>query len=55
MCVNCQSPTEPNNSGIDTPIIVENIAEVIEDWTIIPVKDLTESESAKAFGFGKQN
>lgn len=38
---------ELNNSGIDTPITVENIAEVIEDWTKIPVKNLTESESAK--------
>lgn len=36
-----------NNAGIDTPITVENIAEVIEDWTKIPVKNLTESESEK--------
>ncbi len=36
-----------DNSGIDVPISVENIAEVIEDWTGIPVKSLTESESAK--------
>ena len=36
-----------NNSGIDTPLTVENVAEVIEDWTKIPVKSLTESESAK--------
>ncbi len=34
-------------SGIDTPITVEHIAEVIEDWTKIPVKSLTESESEK--------
>ena len=34
-------------SGIDTPITIEDIAEVIEDWTKIPVKSLTESESEK--------
>lgn len=34
-------------SGIDMPITVEHIAEVIEDWTKIPVKSLTESESEK--------
>ncbi len=36
-----------NQSGIDTPLTIENIAEVIEDWTKIPVKDLTETESEK--------
>jgi len=34
-------------SGIDTPLTLENIAEVIEDWTKIPVKSLTEKESEK--------
>ncbi len=36
-----------DQSGLDIPITVENVAEVIEDWTNIPVKSLTESESAK--------
>ncbi len=36
-----------NNSGIDTALTIENVAEVIEDWTKIPVKSLTESESVK--------
>ena len=36
-----------DQTGIDTPLTVENIAEVIEDWTKIPVKSLTESESEK--------
>ena len=36
-----------DQSGIDVPLTVENIAEVIEDWTNIPVKSLTESETVK--------
>jgi len=36
-----------NNSGIDTPLSIEDVAAVIEDWTKIPVKNLTETESAK--------
>ncbi len=36
-----------NASGIDTELTLENIAEVIEDWTKIPVKSLTETESEK--------
>ena len=34
-------------SGIDTELTVENVAEVIEDWTNIPVKSITEAESKK--------
>lgn len=36
-----------NASGIDTELTLEDIAEVIEDWTKIPVKSLTETESEK--------
>jgi len=36
-----------DQSGIDIPLTTENIAQVIEDWTSIPVKSLTESESEK--------
>jgi len=33
--------------GIDKPLTVEDIAAVIEDWTNIPVKSITEAESIK--------
>ncbi len=46
-CALMQEIDALNHSGIDMPITVENIAEVIEDWTKIPVKSLTEAESAK--------
>ncbi len=36
-----------NNSGIDVSLTTQDVAQVIEDWTKIPVKDLSESESAK--------
>jgi len=36
-----------DSSGIDKEITVEDVAAVIEDWTNIPVKSITEEESAK--------
>jgi len=46
-CALVEEINKLNESGIDTKLTVENIAEVIEDWTNIPVKSLTETESAK--------
>lgn len=43
-----------DQSGIDVPLTVENIAEVIEDWTNIPVKSLTESETVKLLELEKR-
>ena len=34
-------------SGIDVDLTVEDVASVIEDWTNIPVKSITEAESKK--------
>ena len=34
-------------AGIDVELTVEDVASVIEDWTKIPVKNLTEAESEK--------
>jgi len=33
--------------GIDVALTIEDVASVIEDWTKIPVKSITEAESAK--------
>ena len=46
-CALVEEINKLNESGIDTVLTLENIAEVIEDWTKIPVKSLTESESEK--------
>ena len=46
-CALVEEINKLNESGIDTPLTLENIAEVIEDWTKIPVKSLTETESEK--------
>ena len=46
-CALVEEINKLNDSGIDTPLTLENIAEVIEDWTKIPVKSLTETESEK--------
>ena len=46
-CALVEEINKLNESGIDTTLTLENIAEVIEDWTKIPVKSLTETESEK--------
>ena len=46
-CALIEEINKLNASGIDTTLTLENIAEVIEDWTKIPVKSLTETESEK--------
>ena len=46
-CALVEEINKLNASGIDTTLTLENIAEVIEDWTKIPVKSLTETESEK--------
>ena len=46
-CALVEEINKLNESGIDTTLTIENIAEVIEDWTKIPVKSLTETESEK--------
>ena len=46
-CALVEEINKLNASGIDTTLTLENIAEVIEDWTNIPVKSLTETESEK--------
>ncbi len=46
-CALIEEINKLNDSGIDTTLTIENIAEVIEDWTKIPVKSLTETESEK--------
>ncbi len=46
-CAIVEEINKLNESGIDTVLTLENIAEVIEDWTKIPVKSLTETESEK--------
>ena len=46
-CALVEQINKLNESGIDTTLTLENIAEVIEDWTKIPVKSLTETESEK--------
>ena len=46
-CALVEEINKLNESGIDTTLTLENIAEVIEDWTNIPVKSLTETESEK--------
>ncbi len=46
-CALVEEINKLNESGIDTELTIENIAEVIEDWTKIPVKSLTETESEK--------
>ena len=46
-CALVEEINKLNDSGIDTTLTLENIAEVIEDWTKIPVKSLTETESEK--------
>ena len=46
-CALVEKINKLNESGIDTTLTLENIAEVIEDWTKIPVKSLTETESEK--------
>ena len=46
-CALVEEINKLNESGLDTVLTVENVAEVIEDWTKIPVKSLTETESEK--------
>ncbi len=46
-CALVEEINKLNESGVDTTLTLENIAEVIEDWTKIPVKSLTETESEK--------
>ncbi len=41
-------------SGIDTELTVEDVASVIEDWTNIPVKSITEAESKKLLDLEKR-
>ncbi len=46
-CALVEEINKLNASGIDTTLTLEDIAQVIEDWTKIPVKSLTEAESEK--------
>ncbi len=46
-CAIVEKMNELEASGIEAELTVENIAEVIEDWTNIPVKSITEAESKK--------
>jgi len=46
-CAIIEKINQINSSGIDKEITVEDIAAVIEDWTNIPVKSITEEESSK--------
>ncbi len=41
-------------SGIDKTLTIEDVASVIEDWTNIPVKSITEEESAKLLELEKR-
>ena len=46
-CALIEKLNELDASGVDVELTVEDIASVIEDWTKIPVKSITEAESAK--------
>ncbi|MBR5236534.1 MAG: ATP-dependent Clp protease ATP-binding subunit [Clostridia bacterium] len=46
-CVLIEKINQLDSSGIDKELTVQDIAGVIEDWTKIPVKSITEAESAK--------
>ncbi len=46
-CILIDQINKLDSMGIDKELTVEDIAAVIEDWTKIPVKSITEAESAK--------
>ncbi len=46
-CVLIEQINQLDSAGIDKNLTVEDVASVIEDWTKIPVKSITEAESAK--------
>ena len=46
-CALIEKLNELDASGVDIELTVEDVASVIEDWTKIPVKSITEAESAK--------
>ncbi len=46
-CVLIEKINQLDAGGIDKELTVEDVAAVIEDWTKIPVKSITEAESAK--------
>lgn len=46
-CMLIEQINQLDAAGIDKELTVEDVASVIEDWTRIPVKSITEAESAK--------
>ncbi len=46
-CILIEQINNLDSQGIDKELTVEDVAAVIEDWTKIPVKSITEAESAK--------
>ncbi len=46
-CVLIEQINQLDSAGIDKDLTMEDVASVIEDWTKIPVKSITEAESAK--------
>mgnify|MGYP002541415291 CR=1 FL=1 len=46
-CVLIDQINQLDTAELDKPLTVEDVAAVIEDWTKIPVKSITEEESAK--------
>ncbi len=46
-CLLIEQINQLDSTGIDKTLTVEDVAAVIEDWTKIPVKSITEAESAK--------
>ncbi len=46
-CVLIEKINQLDTAGIDKTLTTEDVAAVIEDWTKIPVKSITEAESAK--------
>ncbi len=46
-CVLIEQINQLDAAGIDKELTVQDVAAVIEDWTKIPVKSITEAESAK--------
>ena len=46
-CAIVERINQIDSSGIDKKITIEDVAAVIEDWTNIPVKNITEEESLK--------
>ncbi len=46
-CLLIEKINQLDAAGIDKTLTIEDVAAVIEDWTKIPVKSITEAESAK--------